>query len=163
MKAPQLSILLFQAWLCHAGSVGQDSRPCFAIQQDEDRYLKPPTWSTPIYSSSAHEPETNNAPPTTDHIGYISPVASEPLRGHGEAVGMEAPQLSILLFLVNSITPAELEADSRWIRAMKAHRDAAADQPITSTPPSSTPSQNSAPPPITFPSLDSHRRTSNSS
>ncbi|KAH6938456.1 hypothetical protein HPB50_009390 [Hyalomma asiaticum] len=39
-----------------------------------------------------------------------------------------------------SITPAELEADSRWIRAVKAHRAAAAHQPITSTPPSSTPS-----------------------
>ncbi|KAH6933594.1 hypothetical protein HPB50_016736 [Hyalomma asiaticum] len=39
-----------------------------------------------------------------------------------------------------SITPAELEADSRWIRAVKAHRAAAAHQPITWTPPSSTPS-----------------------
>ncbi|KAL3248671.1 hypothetical protein MRX96_056366 [Rhipicephalus microplus] len=38
-----------------------------------------------------------------------------------------------------SITPAELEADSRWIRAVKAHRAAAAHQPITSTLPSSTP------------------------
>ncbi|KAL3180864.1 hypothetical protein MRX96_037278 [Rhipicephalus microplus] len=45
-----------------------------------------------------------------------------------------------------SITPAGFEADSRWIRAVKAHRAAAAHQPITSTPPSSTPTQNSRPP-----------------
>ncbi|KAH7952558.1 hypothetical protein HPB52_024012 [Rhipicephalus sanguineus] len=34
-----------------------------------------------------------------------------------------------------SITPTELEDDSRWICAVKAHRAAAAQQPITSTPP----------------------------
>ncbi|KAL1443166.1 hypothetical protein MTO96_030417, partial [Rhipicephalus appendiculatus] len=50
-----------------------------------------------------------------------------------------------------SITPAELEADSRWIRAVKAHRAAAAHQPITSTPPPSTPSQKTTPPPNTTP------------
>ncbi|KAL1477151.1 hypothetical protein MTO96_035969 [Rhipicephalus appendiculatus] len=37
-----------------------------------------------------------------------------------------------------STAPALLETDSRWIRAMKAHRAAAAGQPITSTPPAST-------------------------
>ncbi|KAL1457370.1 hypothetical protein MTO96_043488 [Rhipicephalus appendiculatus] len=50
-----------------------------------------------------------------------------------------------------SITPAKLEADSRWIRAVKAHHAAAAHQPITSTPPPSTPSQKTTPPPNTTP------------
>ncbi|KAH8031739.1 hypothetical protein HPB51_020734 [Rhipicephalus microplus] len=34
---------------------------------------------------------------------------------------------------VESITPAELEADSRWIRAVKAHSATAAHQPIDAT------------------------------
>ncbi|KAL1479351.1 hypothetical protein MTO96_051914 [Rhipicephalus appendiculatus] len=57
-----------------------------------------------------------------------------------------------------SITPAELEADSRWIRAVKAHRAAAAHQPITSTPPPSTPSQKTTPPPNTTTSATTLRR-----
>ncbi|KAL1423180.1 hypothetical protein MTO96_021346 [Rhipicephalus appendiculatus] len=57
-----------------------------------------------------------------------------------------------------SITPAELEADSRWIRAVKAHRAAAAHQPTTSTPPPSTPSQKTTPPPNTTPSATTLRR-----
>ncbi|KAL1434723.1 hypothetical protein MTO96_011424 [Rhipicephalus appendiculatus] len=57
-----------------------------------------------------------------------------------------------------SITPVELEADSRWIRAVKARRAAAAHQPITSTPPPSTPSQKTTPPPNTNPSATTLRR-----
>ncbi|KAL1447775.1 hypothetical protein MTO96_044223 [Rhipicephalus appendiculatus] len=60
-----------------------------------------------------------------------------------------------------SITRAELEADSRWIRAVKAHRAAAAHQPITSTLPewsSATPSQMTSPPLNTTPSATTLRR-----
>ncbi|KAL1479703.1 hypothetical protein MTO96_051641 [Rhipicephalus appendiculatus] len=45
-----------------------------------------------------------------------------------------------------SITPAELDVDSRLIPAVKAHRVAAAHLPLTSTPPASTPSQTTPPP-----------------
>ncbi|KAH7950646.1 hypothetical protein HPB51_028331 [Rhipicephalus microplus] len=57
-----------------------------------------------------------------------------------------------------SITPAEFEADSRCIRAVKAHRAAAAHHPITLTPPSSTPSQETPRPPNTTPSAPTPRR-----
>nr|XP_050051068.1 E3 ubiquitin-protein ligase synoviolin-like [Dermacentor andersoni] len=40
-----------------------------------------------------------------------------------------------------SISPAELEADSRWVRAVKARRAAAAHQPVVSPPPASPPSK----------------------
>nr|XP_050052453.1 uncharacterized protein LOC126548356 [Dermacentor andersoni] len=40
-----------------------------------------------------------------------------------------------------SISPAELEADSRWVGAVKAHRTAAAHHPIVSPPPASPPSK----------------------
>ncbi|KAH7953329.1 hypothetical protein HPB49_007176 [Dermacentor silvarum] len=57
-----------------------------------------------------------------------------------------------------SITPAELEADSRWIRGMKAHRAAAAHQAITSTLPASPPSKTPTPPPAATPSTTTLRR-----
>ncbi|KAL3217075.1 hypothetical protein MRX96_051056 [Rhipicephalus microplus] len=57
-----------------------------------------------------------------------------------------------------SITPAEFEADSRFIRAVKAHRAAAARHPITLTPPPSTPSQETPRPPNTTPSAPTPRR-----
>ncbi|KAH7973044.1 hypothetical protein HPB52_020776 [Rhipicephalus sanguineus] len=56
------------------------------------------------------------------------------------------------------ITPAEFEDDSRWIRAVKAHRAAAAHQPITSTPPASTLSNTPALPPNPPPLLTTLRR-----
>ncbi|KAH7973271.1 hypothetical protein HPB52_023336 [Rhipicephalus sanguineus] len=56
------------------------------------------------------------------------------------------------------ITPAEFEDDSRWIRAVKAHRAAAAHQPITSTPPASTLSNTPALPPNTTPTTTTLRR-----
>ncbi|KAL1476077.1 hypothetical protein MTO96_036788 [Rhipicephalus appendiculatus] len=59
-----------------------------------------------------------------------------------------------------SINPAELEADSRSIRAVKARRAAAAHQPITSTPPPSTPSQKSTTPPNTTRSATTLRHAS---
>ncbi|KAH7954229.1 hypothetical protein HPB49_016787 [Dermacentor silvarum] len=57
-----------------------------------------------------------------------------------------------------SITPAELEADSRWIRGVKAHRAAAAHQAIASTPPASPPSKTPTPPPAITPSTTTLRR-----
>ncbi|KAH7978137.1 hypothetical protein HPB49_004603 [Dermacentor silvarum] len=57
-----------------------------------------------------------------------------------------------------SITPAELEADSRWIRGVKAHRAAAAHQAIASTPPASPPSKTLTPPPAITPSTTTLRR-----
>ncbi|KAH7979398.1 hypothetical protein HPB49_009342 [Dermacentor silvarum] len=57
-----------------------------------------------------------------------------------------------------SITPAELEADSRWIRGVKAHRAAAAHQAIASTPPASPPSKTPTPPPAATPSTTTLRR-----
>ncbi|KAH7967580.1 hypothetical protein HPB52_000143 [Rhipicephalus sanguineus] len=56
------------------------------------------------------------------------------------------------------ITPAESDDDSRWIRAVKAHRAAAAHQPITSTPPSLTLSNTHALPPNTTPTTTTLRR-----
>ncbi|KAH7949392.1 hypothetical protein HPB49_009301 [Dermacentor silvarum] len=57
-----------------------------------------------------------------------------------------------------SITSAELEADSRWIRGVKAHRAAAAHQAIASTPPASPPSKTPTPPPAITPSTTTLRR-----
>ncbi|KAH7945586.1 hypothetical protein HPB49_013229 [Dermacentor silvarum] len=57
-----------------------------------------------------------------------------------------------------SITPAELEADSRSIRGVKAHRAAAAHQAIASTPPASPPSKTPTPPPTATPSTTTLRR-----
>ncbi|KAL1485624.1 hypothetical protein MTO96_047281 [Rhipicephalus appendiculatus] len=57
-----------------------------------------------------------------------------------------------------SITPAEIESDSRWILAVKARRAAVAHQPITSTPPASTPSQATTPPLNTTSSATTFRR-----
>ncbi|KAH7931834.1 hypothetical protein HPB49_025831 [Dermacentor silvarum] len=57
-----------------------------------------------------------------------------------------------------SITPAELEADSRWIRGVKAHRAAAAHQAIASTPPASPPSKTTTPQPAITPSTTTLRR-----
>ncbi|KAH7981190.1 hypothetical protein HPB49_022276 [Dermacentor silvarum] len=57
-----------------------------------------------------------------------------------------------------SITPAELEADSRWIRGVKAHRAAAAHQAIASTPPASPPSKTPTPPPAITSSTTTLRR-----
>ncbi|KAH7979323.1 hypothetical protein HPB49_009045 [Dermacentor silvarum] len=57
-----------------------------------------------------------------------------------------------------SITPAELEADSRWIRGVKAHRAAAAHQAVASTPPASPPSKTPTPPPAATPSSTTLRR-----
>ncbi|KAH7953745.1 hypothetical protein HPB49_011819 [Dermacentor silvarum] len=57
-----------------------------------------------------------------------------------------------------SITPAELEADSRWIRRVKAHRAVAAHQAIASTPPNSPPSTTTTPPPAATPSTTTLRR-----
>ncbi|KAH7936362.1 hypothetical protein HPB52_021568 [Rhipicephalus sanguineus] len=56
------------------------------------------------------------------------------------------------------ITPAEFEDDSRWIRAVKAHRAAAAHQPITSTPPASTLSNTPVLPPNITPTTTTLRR-----
>ncbi|KAH7960395.1 hypothetical protein HPB49_019168 [Dermacentor silvarum] len=57
-----------------------------------------------------------------------------------------------------SITPAELEVDSRWIRGVKAHRAAAAHQAIASTPPASPPSTTPPPPPAATPTTTTLRR-----
>ncbi|KAH7953446.1 hypothetical protein HPB49_008706 [Dermacentor silvarum] len=57
-----------------------------------------------------------------------------------------------------SITPAELEADLRWIRGVKAHCAAAAHQAIASTPPASPPSKTPTPPPAITPSTTTLRR-----
>ncbi|KAL3245390.1 hypothetical protein MRX96_046955 [Rhipicephalus microplus] len=51
------------------------------------------------------------------------------------------------------ITPAGIEADSSFIRAVRAHHALAVHQPITSMPPSSSSSQKTTPPQNTTPAL----------
>ncbi|KAH8037883.1 hypothetical protein HPB51_018371 [Rhipicephalus microplus] len=57
-----------------------------------------------------------------------------------------------------SITPAEFQGDSRWIRAVKTHHVATARQPITSTLPFSTPSHETTRLPNTTSSAPTLRR-----
>ncbi|KAH7941412.1 hypothetical protein HPB49_013448 [Dermacentor silvarum] len=75
----------------------------------------------------------------------VSPPPSKPF------AALQAAEMAYQVEGV-SITPAELEADSRWIRGVKAHRAAAAHQAIASTPPASPPPKTPTPPPAATPS-----------
>ncbi|KAL3240186.1 hypothetical protein MRX96_021742 [Rhipicephalus microplus] len=98
--------------------------------------------TTPSLVAHRVPPSATSSTPT-DIRRSARPV---PISGHDRGAESMILRNPFLLVIQVDITPAEIEADSSWMRAMRAHHALAVHQPITSMPPFSTSSQKTTPP-----------------